>query len=152
MHAVLDRLGREGLEVWVDGGWGVDALLGETTRPHDDLDLVVRADELDRVRESLAGDGYTEVVRDWLPTALALTDRRGRGVDLHPVTRIPGGGGDQALPGGGSFRYPAPVPGTIGGRPVVCVDAATQLLCHTGYDLQDEDRQDVARLRRRFGG
>jgi lincosamide nucleotidyltransferase A/C/D/E len=26
-----------GVEVWIDGGWGVDALLGEQTRPHADL-------------------------------------------------------------------------------------------------------------------
>ena len=23
-----------GIEVWLDGGWAVDALLGEKTRPH----------------------------------------------------------------------------------------------------------------------
>jgi hypothetical protein len=26
---ILDRLAARGIEVWVDGGWGVDALLGE---------------------------------------------------------------------------------------------------------------------------
>lgn len=28
-----------GIEVWIDGGWGIDALLGEQTRPHQDLDI-----------------------------------------------------------------------------------------------------------------
>ncbi len=35
-----------GLAFWIDGGWGVDALLGRQTRPHSDLDLAVHlADE-----------------------------------------------------------------------------------------------------------
>src|SRR5919201_6639891 len=28
-------------KVWLDRGWGLDALLGEQTRPHDDLDLAI---------------------------------------------------------------------------------------------------------------
>jgi len=28
-----------GTELWIDGGWAVDALLGEQTRPHRDLDI-----------------------------------------------------------------------------------------------------------------
>jgi lincosamide nucleotidyltransferase A/C/D/E len=148
---VLTKLADAGLTAWVDGGWGVDALLGVTTREHQDLDLVVRLDEIDSVREVLAGLGFTTVLRDWLPNALALADEAGRSVDLHPVTRSPDGGGDQEVLGGGRFHYPAPVEGVIGGRSVACVDVATQLLCHAGYDLTDKDRQDVSHLRRRFG-
>lgn len=29
------------MRVWLDGGWGVDALLGRQTRPHDDMDIVI---------------------------------------------------------------------------------------------------------------
>jgi lincosamide nucleotidyltransferase A/C/D/E len=29
-----------GIEVWLDGGWAVDALLGEQTRPHKDVDII----------------------------------------------------------------------------------------------------------------
>ena len=36
---IVDLLERVGVEPWVDSGWGVDALLGEQTRPHEDLDL-----------------------------------------------------------------------------------------------------------------
>jgi lincosamide nucleotidyltransferase A/C/D/E len=34
-----------GLVVWLDGGWGVDALLGYRSRPHQDLDLVIARDD-----------------------------------------------------------------------------------------------------------
>ena len=46
---MLDRLRREAIDVWVEGGWGVDALLGEQTRSHDDLDLGVRMEDVDRI-------------------------------------------------------------------------------------------------------
>ena len=35
---VIDRLASADIRVWVDGGWGVDALLGRQTRRHHDLD------------------------------------------------------------------------------------------------------------------
>ena len=30
-----------GIQVWLDGGWGVDALLKKQTRPHNDIDLFI---------------------------------------------------------------------------------------------------------------
>ncbi len=30
------------IEVWLEGGWGVDALLGTQTRPHEDVDIILR--------------------------------------------------------------------------------------------------------------
>ena len=30
-----------GINIWLDGGWGVDALLEEQTRPHEDVDIVI---------------------------------------------------------------------------------------------------------------
>jgi lincosamide nucleotidyltransferase A/C/D/E len=148
---VLGRLEAAGLAVWVDGGWGVDALVGETTREHADLDLVVLAPELGAVRSLLGEVGYRTVLRDWLPTSIALSGTRGREVDLHQVTSTSDGGGDQPQPGGGSFHYPPPTSGVIGGRRVACVDAGTQVRCHLGYPPQAKDRQDLRRLHERLG-
>ena len=38
LYTTLEKLG---VEIWVDGGWGVDALLGEQTHPHKDLDIAI---------------------------------------------------------------------------------------------------------------
>ena len=148
---VLDLLADAGATAWVDGGWGVDALIGEATRDHSDLDLVVLLDQLDLVRETLSGAGFTRVLRDWLPTALALADVAGREIDLHPISTAPDGGGEQLLPNGDRFHYPAPVTGRIGGHEVRCVDATTQVLCHVGYEPTGKDRQDMALLHKRIG-
>ena len=46
------------IEVYVDGGWGVDALLGEQTRQHNDLDLAVAHRDVGRLRKLLRDEGY----------------------------------------------------------------------------------------------
>ena len=47
--AVLDAmaaLDAAGIRAWIGGGWRVDALLGEQTRVHRDLDLAIGAEEV----------------------------------------------------------------------------------------------------------
>lgn len=140
----------EGVSPWVDGGWGVDALLGYQSRPHADLDIVIPTSAVSTAREVLSAAGFT-VVRDWLPTAIAMRHEDGREVDLHPVTPTEDGGGDQQLlPPEPPFHYDAPTTGVIGGTQVACVDAATQLRAHLGYEPEPEDHADVEALATRF--
>ena len=148
---LLAMLQDAGATAWVDGGWGIDALLGHQSRPHADLDVVITHDTVPAVREALTAAGFT-VLRDWLPTALAMRHPDGREVDLHPVTPTPDGGGDQQLfPPEPPFHYDAPTTGVLDGVEVVCVDAATQLRAHLGYEPQPEDRADVAAIAAHFG-
>lgn len=151
--SVVDLLGlfeAAGAFPWVDGGWGVDALLGYQSRPHADLDVVIPESAVPCAREALTVAGFA-VLRDWLPTALAMRHEDGREVDLHPITPTQDGGGDQRLflPGP-PFHYDVPTTGIISGTQVTCVDAATQLRAHTGYEPQPEDQADVAALVTRF--
>lgn len=147
---LLDDLAAAGVHAVVDGGWGIDALLGAATRPHDDLDLVIDVADLAAARRLLVEAGFT-VERDLLPTAIALRHPDGRGADLHPVEPVAGGGGDQVLEDGVRWRYGPPTTGRIGGRAVPCVPPATQLAAHLGYEPDEHDRADVAALCARFG-
>jgi lincosamide nucleotidyltransferase A/C/D/E len=151
--AIVDRLAAAGITVWLDGGWGVDALLHEQTRPHADLDLVVAAADVAPAIDRLSMDGFA-VVEDELPTRAMLTDHGGRRVDLHPVVFDAGGGGVQTLQDGRTWRYPPEGfagAGVVGGRAVRCLTPEVQVLCHLGYEPDDDDRQDMARLHARFG-
>jgi lincosamide nucleotidyltransferase A/C/D/E len=148
--AVLDLLDERGIYYWVDGGWGVDCLLGEHTRAHDDLDLVVPRMQVDPVRSVLTSRGYS-AVRNWLPTAIAFRDSSGREVDLHPVDSTADGGGDQVLEDGSIWHYAAPVQGSIEGRPIRCSSAEDQLLMHQGYEPRPVDHADMRRIIDRFG-
>ena len=55
LRQVVEQLEENGVEVWLDGGWGVDALLGRETREHDDLDLVAELRHSVRIVELLTG-------------------------------------------------------------------------------------------------
>lgn len=53
-----------GIDVWIDGGWAVDALLGEQTRPHGDLDVVIQHTDVALLRDALGARGYKDSPRD----------------------------------------------------------------------------------------
>jgi lincosamide nucleotidyltransferase A/C/D/E len=149
--AVVITLSRVGVDVWVDGGWGVDALVGRQTRSHSDLDLVVPQDSVVTVQSILEEQGF-EVARDWLPTAIAFRHPDGREVDLHPIEPTPDGGGDQVqLDGVKRWHYEPPVTGMIGGIEVVCCPTTTQVRAHLGYEPGDTDFIDMRLLRHEFG-
>ena len=50
---IYTELERRGVRIWIDGGWGVDALLGRQTRPHADLDIAVEENSVQALRTLL---------------------------------------------------------------------------------------------------
>jgi lincosamide nucleotidyltransferase A/C/D/E len=151
--AVLDAFDAAGITVWIDGGWGVDALLGEQTRPHADLDVVLDIARLAAARAALGPLGFA-LTEDELPTRCVLQDVRGRQLDVHPVTFDAHGSGWQAQPSGPSFEYTAAGlagQGVIGGRVVRCLSAELQLTTHQAYEPDNNDQHDVLRLCAHFG-
>jgi lincosamide nucleotidyltransferase A/C/D/E len=151
---VLDRLDAAGVDWWLDGGWGVDALLGEETRPHDDLDLIVRRKEIDRVPALFPE--FIPVEQQWWPARFVLRDDAGRQIDFHPVEFDDRGDGLQDLGDGTYGRYPAADlegRGRVGSREVRCITPELQLRHHeyaTGGP-DDIDWDDVRTLCARFG-
>lgn len=123
---LLGRLGENALDVWIDGGWAVDALLGRETRPHDDLDVVVEDRDVERLRELLAEDGYRPVPReDTSPWNFVLGDDAGRKVDVHVIVLDAHGDGRYG-PSEQEAVFPAASlvgTGTIAGRAVRCISA-----------------------------
>lgn len=154
--AVLTALGQEGVDPWLDGGWGVDALAGEQTRQHEDLDLAIDVAALDRARRALDGLGFEpdRLAVPGLPARAVLRDRRGRQVDLHPLTFDTAGNGWQELGDGAWGLYPAEGlsgSGAVAGRPVRCLTAGLQLSHHLGYPPRRSDEHDLSLLADRFG-
>jgi lincosamide nucleotidyltransferase A/C/D/E len=137
----------------VDGGWGVDALVGEATRPHADLDLVLVREDRAAAEAALSSVGYA-VVADEAPARVVLERPAGGAVDLHLVGLDDSGGALQELVDGSTFRYPPGAlagTGVIGGVAVSCLSAEGQLLTHAGYEPDTGDRSDIALLRDRLG-
>jgi lincosamide nucleotidyltransferase A/C/D/E len=151
--AVVERLEGAGVRVWLDGGWGVDALVGEQSRDHDDLDVVIALHDAGAAMPALAPLGYTLLV-DERPTRFVVRAPDDRRIDVHTVTFDAEGGGIQVLQDGRSWRYPpqgfAGI-GRVAGRAVACLSAEVQVLCHLGYEPDEADVHDLRLLRARFG-
>jgi lincosamide nucleotidyltransferase A/C/D/E len=140
--SVLDALAAAGVEAWVAGGWGIDALLGRTTRPHGDLDLVVPADtDETALAAALRPVGFTlrrRVTADGVAfnARWVFRDRGGRALDILPVG------------GRAPFTADATVRGKLGGRAVTCLSPAAQRSARVGYPLRVEDLDALRSLER----
>ena len=55
---LLRLLDEASIEVWLDGGWGVDALLETQTREHKDADVIVRVSDVPGLRQILGQKGF----------------------------------------------------------------------------------------------
>jgi len=150
---LYDQLERLGITIWIDGGWGVDALLGEQTRPHADLDIAIQLKDLPALRTLLEGQGSHDVPRDdtcaW---NFVLGDDAGRLVDVHVIVLDEAGNGIYGPPENGEM-YPASAltgSGSILGRAVRCIAPEDMVHFHTGYPLRPHDYADVSALCRRF--
>jgi len=151
--SVLTLLRRAEADIWIGGGWGIDALIGEQTRDHRDLDLMHRQDQEAAVMAVLSEQGFAESL-NWRPVRFVVTDAAGRDIDLHPLIFKDDGSAEQASPvPEHPFIYPSScfVSGTIGGARVPCLSAAQQVFFHQGYEPSDRDRHDMTQLRRVFG-
>lgn len=143
-----------GIEIWLDGGWGVDALLGRQTRPHGDLDIVVQQKDLETLVAWLAARGYREAPReDTCPWNFALGDGEGREIDLHVIVLDDAGNGLYGPPERGEGSYPAEAlqgRGLVDGLAVRCTSPAFQVRSHSGYDIDETDYADVKALTEAF--
>jgi lincosamide nucleotidyltransferase A/C/D/E len=162
---IYKRLSRNGIQVWLTGGWGIDALLQKQTRPHKDLDIVMLVDDVDRTRNLLNRDGY-RLKELWsenswvmdahgaeVPTAFVMQDSDGHEVDIHAMHLDHHGNGIPAWADEGLVfkREDLAGEGMIVGCAVRCISADMQVLCHTGYDLPCVQIRDLEFLHKEFG-
>jgi lincosamide nucleotidyltransferase A/C/D/E len=148
---LLDRLDAAGVWYCVTGGWGIDALLGEQTRAHDDLDLGVRLEDVELLCATLHEFGRDD--GEW-PSRLVLRDARGRQVDAHPLSFDAAGDGWQGNLRGDPYRWPREhlaARGNVAGRAVPCITAELQLRWHAYEGIDDVDWADVRALCDRCG-
>ena len=143
-----------GIEVWLDGGWAVDALLGAQTRPHKDVDIILRVADLSKLREILASRGF-EIRDGGTESNFVLADSSGLEVDVHAIVFDRDGNGVYRMANGSDWIFPAAGfngRGIVAGFRVRCLSPEVQVLCHAhGYVPTEKDLRDMALLQARFG-
>src|SRR5215216_6000276 len=82
---ILRTLASAGVAASVSGGWAIDALLGQQTRRHDDLDLWLPAADLEHLIRAFAASGLDRLYAwgDDRPWNFVVHDGVRRRVDLH---------------------------------------------------------------------
>jgi lincosamide nucleotidyltransferase A/C/D/E len=151
-HDVLEFLAlaqAHSIELWIDGGWSVDALLERQTRVHSDLDIALSHKDVPKLRALLEASGYQDVPRDDTRDCnFVLGDDLGHQIDFHSFTFD-----DQ-----GNVTFGVPYPresltgtGLINGVMVKCISPEWLVKFHTGYEVDIDDHRDVLALCQRFG-
>jgi lincosamide nucleotidyltransferase A/C/D/E len=137
------------IEIWIDGGWSVDALLERQTRPHTDLDIALHHKDVPKLRVLLEARGYKDLPRDDTRDCnFVLDDDAGHQIDFHSFMF------DDA----GEIIFGVPYPresltgiGLIAGVQVKCISPEWLVKFHTGYEVDLDDYRDVLALCERFG-
>jgi lincosamide nucleotidyltransferase A/C/D/E len=146
---VLDALDRAGIASWLEGGWGVDALVGRQTRRHRDVDVDIDATREAAALAVLRHLGY-ETRADWRPNRIELVNQDGGIVDLHPLLFDADGSARQPGQHGELYEFPAAyfTTGALEHRPVGCFSAEAQRYFRTGYEQRPVDVHDLEQLDR----
>jgi lincosamide nucleotidyltransferase A/C/D/E len=138
-----------GIDIWVDGGWCVDALLGRQTRAHRDLDIAVSHRDNPELRRLLLSRSYAEEYRDgsaaWMYVMKAPD---GKEVDVHVFEYDERGNNIYGI------EYPFGAltgTGVIDGQEVSCISAEWMFRFKTAYQPQEKDLRDVQALAERYG-
>lgn len=136
------------LDICIDGGWAVDALLEEQTRAHHDLDIAIPAEHVAEMCRVLSARGFTEVPRpDSWEHNFVLERADGAAVDVHSYVLNPDGSNRGGVP---YIADHLTGRGLILGQRVRCVPPRHLVDFHTGYEIDEDDWQDVRRLCERF--
>lgn len=138
-----------GVTVWVDGGWAIDAVVGRQTREHEDLDIALYHVDVPLVRQLLEERNFFNVARDDTRECnFVLGDIRGRQVDIHSFT----------FDSNGNCIFGVPYPiqslsgkGAIANYELDCIAPEWLLKFRSGYALRPKDFEDVTVLCERFG-
>ena len=150
---IYKKLDSFGLIIWLDGGWGVDALLGEETRLHDDLDIIIQEKDVLALSELLAIQGYIKLQRedttDW---NFILVNDHCHEIDVHVIVFDNNGNGIYG-PVEKNIYYPVQSfkgKGYVNALFVRCLTPEYQIVSHTGYKIRDKDIKDVMALCKKF--
>lgn len=147
LFEILGLLNSMNIKYWIDGGWGVDILLGNQNREHRDVDVDFDADYTEELLRVLKSVGYV-ITTDWRPCRIELQHADLGYIDIHPLVVAEDGSAKQADTSGGWYEFEPSffTSAVFENRVVPCISVKAQKLFHCGYDLREQDIIDLKNL------
>lgn len=146
---IISLFRSQGMQLYLDGGWGVDALVGFESRAHNDIDIFIEKQVSEHAIKLLKDNGYSEKVMEYTtPDHTVWQDGNSRIIDLHMFSR--NDNGDLIFEG---EIFPKEVfsgKGRIDDIDVDCISPEWQVIFHSGYQLDEDDIKDVLLLCNKF--
>jgi len=145
---LYEELERQGVPIWIDGGWCIDALLGRQTRAHPDLDIAVERKYADRLEHFLLDHGFQKGNAQDASAWNYSMEQQGRVVDVHVFEFDENGKNIYGV------QYPF---GSLNGEgqilqsKVRCVGPEWMFKFKTAYTPREKDLQDVHALALKYG-
>lgn len=151
LYAILDLMDSMKIKYWVDGGWGIDILLGKQNREHRDVDIDFDAQYTEELLRVLISTGYV-ITTDWRPCRIELKHPARGFIDIHPFVIAEDGSAKQSDMSGGWYEFDSSffTSSLFEGRLVPCISAEAQKLFHSGYELRERDIIDLKNLESLF--
>ena len=145
---LYNELENLGITIWVDGGWGVDALIGNQTRDHDDLDIAIKRNDNEKLKEYFESNSYIDEDRpdssDW-----NYVKRNGsKVIDVHVCDFDDVGNNIYGI------KYPIDSlngTGVINNKNVRCISPEWMFKFKTSYTPKEKDIKDIEALSLKFG-
>lgn len=145
---IYNLLKSHNINVVIDGGWGIDALLGEQTRTHKDLDIAVEHKDVPKLRELLKAQGFEQIdhpnTKDY---NFVLSNEASLEVDVHSYTFDSQGNNIYGI------TYPTASltgKGVINGQEVRCIALEWVIKFHENYELDERGKKDIKALMDKF--
>jgi lincosamide nucleotidyltransferase A/C/D/E len=137
------------IDVWICGGWCVDALLGKQTREHQDFDIAVHRNDNSILRSLLENNDYQEEQRDDSSEFMyVMKNIAGLEVDIHAFEYDENGKNTYGV----EFPYGSLTgTGTINGQTVKCISPEWMYIFNTSYDPKEKDIHDIQALCKKYG-
>jgi lincosamide nucleotidyltransferase A/C/D/E len=147
LMTIINLLENANIKYWIDGGWGVDILAGKQTRNHRDIDVNFDAQHTEKLLNLLFEYGY-KIDTDWKPVRIELYSEKYGYLDIHPFILNEDGTSKQADLEGGFYEFEKDFfsNAIFEGKTIPCIYLKGQKIFHSGYELRDKDKQDIAVL------
>lgn len=138
-----------GIQIWIDGGWCVDALLGKQTRPHKDLDIAIDQKDVNALFALLWKEGYQEIRKEE-EYNMVRGNTAGHEIDIHVFVSDAQGN----IIGGTAYPTESLTGiGSIDGHEIRCISAEYMIQFIAPWFSKHPEKygQDISALCEKFG-